>query len=295
MTLPHFMLAVLVTLVWGFNVMVTKWGVDVIPPVFFAGLRFFVVALLLSPWLKPIKGQMWRMVWIGLTSGALHFGLILVGYSLTDHVAPVAVALQINIPFMVLLAVLFLGERVGPWRLAGMAVAFAGVMVLGFDPVAFDSPLALIVVCIGACFFAVSVILMRGMTGAHPMQVQAWIAVVSFPALFAVSFFMETGQVAHAVDAGWYGVLLVLYTGVGASIMGHGGMFYLLQRYPVTYMVPFMIAPPMLGVFFGIWLHDDPVTTKLAIGGLMTMGGVAIIQIREALKSRRQRLTGNTP
>ena len=114
MTVPHFALAVLVTLVWGLNVVVTKWGVDMMPPVFFAGMRFFIVAILLVPFLKPVKGQMRRVVAIGLTSGALHFGLILVGYSLTAHAAPVAVAIQFNIPFMVLLAVIFLGEKVGP-------------------------------------------------------------------------------------------------------------------------------------------------------------------------------------
>ncbi|MBI1181130.1 MAG: EamA family transporter [Alphaproteobacteria bacterium] len=294
MSLRHLLLALVVTLIWGFNVVVTKWGVDAIPPVFFAGLRFLVVAVLLAPWLRPVRGQMGRVVAIGLTSGALHFGLILVGYSLTAHVAPVAVAIQVNIPFMVLLAVLFLGETVGAWRLAGMAIAFAGVMVLGFDPVAFEDPLALVVVCTGACSFAVSVILMRGVRGVEPMQMQAWIAAVSFPALLAMSFLTEGGQVAATRAAGWYGAALVLYTGIGASIIGHGGMFYLLQRYPVTYLVPFMIAPPMLGVFFGIWLHDDPVTAKLAIGGLMTMSGVAIIQVREALRARRQRLTGST-
>jgi O-acetylserine/cysteine efflux transporter len=294
MSLRHFALAVLVTVIWGLNVVVTKWGVGMMPPVFFAGLRFFAVAILLAPFLKPVPGQMWRIVAIGLTSGALHFGLILVGYSLTEHAAPIAVALQFNIPFMVLLAVIFLGEKVGPWRLLGMAIAFGGILVLGFDPVAFDSPIALIVVCTGSCFFAVSVILMRGVTGVHPMQMQAWIAAVSFPALFAVSAVTETGQIAHAVNSGWLGVAAVAYTGLGASIIGHGGMFYLLQRYPVTTMVPFMIAPPMLGMFFSIWIYEDPVTTKLAIGGLMTFSGVAIIQIREALKSRRARTTGST-
>ena len=294
MTLRHFALAVLVTVIWGFNVVVTKWGVGMMPPVFFAGLRFFVVAILLAPFLKPVPGQMKRVVAIGLTSGALHFGLILVGYSLTDHAAPIAVALQFNIPFMVLLAVIFLGEKVGPWRLIGMAIAFGGIVVLGFDPVAFDSPVALIIVCIGSCFFAVSVILMRGLKGAHPMQIQAWIAAVSFPALFAVSALTETGQINHALASGWMGVAAVAYTGIGASIIGHGGMFYLLQRYPVTTMVPFMIAPPMLGMFFSIWVYQDPVTTKLAIGGLMTFSGVAIIQIREALKARRARTTGST-
>ena len=295
MSLRHFCLAVLVTLLWGFNVVVTKWGVDMMPPVFFAGMRFFCVALLLVPFLKPVQGQMRRVIGIGLTTGALHFGLILVGYSLTAHAAPVAVAIQFNIPFMVLLAVIFLGEKVGPWRIAGMTIAFAGILLLGFDPIAFDTPWALVFCCVGSCFFAVSVILMRGLKGGvHPIRMQAWIAAVSFPPLFAMSALTETGQVSHLLLTGWQGWAAVAYTGIGASIIGHGGMFYLLQRYPVTTMVPFMIAPPMLGMFFSIWINGDPVTTKLAIGGLMTFSGVAIIQIREALKARAARTTGST-
>jgi O-acetylserine/cysteine efflux transporter len=293
-TLRDFALAVLVTVLWGLNVVVTKWGVGMMPPVAFAGLRFLTVAVLLAPYLRPVDGQMPRMIAIGLTSGALHFGLILVGYSLTAHAAPVAVAIQFNIPFMVLLAVVFLGEKVGPWRLAGMAIAFGGIMVLGFDPVAFDTPVALVLCCVGSCFFAVSVILMRGLRGAHPMQVQAWIAAVSFPVLFAVSAVLEENQADRALDSGWEGLAAVAYTGIGASIIGHGGMFYLLQRYPVTTMVPFMIAPPMLGMFFAIWIFGDPVTAKLAIGGLMTFSGVAIIQVREALRARSARTTGST-
>ena len=46
--------------------------------------------------------------------------------------------------------------------------------------------------------------------------------------------------------------------------------------------MPFMIAPPILGVFFGIVLNDEEITWKIAIGGLMTLVGVGIIQIREA-------------
>ena len=67
-------------------------------------------------------------------------------------------------------------------------------------------------------------------------------------------------------------------------------MFFLLQRYPVMFLVPFLIAMPIIGVFSGVWLNDDPITTKIAIGGLMTVGGVGIIQIREAITSRRKEI-----
>ena len=294
MSAPHLVLAALIALLWGFNFIVTKQGVDLIPPVLFAALRFAMVAVLLLPWLKPLKGQMGRMTWIALTAGALHFGLILLGFSLTDNVGSVAIAVQINIPFVVLLAVLFLGERIGVYRITGMVVAFAGVMIIGFDPLAFDDPWAFVMVCSGACFFAVSIILMRQMDGGHPMQVQAWVAIISAPFLFGVSALIEQDQIAHVTDAGWLVWGTVAYTAIGATIIGHGGMFFLLQRYAVTYLVPFMIAAPVLGVLFGIWLNDDPVTWRIALGGLMTLAGVGIIQVREALMARREKQLAET-
>jgi len=283
------MLALLVAFAWGFNFIVGKAAVAVFPPIFYAMLRMVVVMLCLLPWLKPLKGQMPRLIAIAMTAGVLNFGLMLIGFSMTDHVGPVAVALQINIPMMVVMAVLFLGERIGPYRIIAIIVAFAGVLIIGFDPRAFTDPWAFLVVCGSGTSFGVSVILMRGLKGGHPMQVQAWLATLSIPVLLAYSLVMETGQLEQTAHAGWYGAGLVLYAAFAATMIGHGGMFFLLQRYPVNYMVPFLIAPPVIGVLFGIWLYDDPVTWKIALGGVMTIGGVAVIQVREALKARRTR------
>ncbi|MFN3232837.1 MAG: DMT family transporter [Alphaproteobacteria bacterium] len=290
MALSHVFLALLVSLLWGLNFVVTKAGLSELPPVYLAMLRFALVAILLAPWLKPMKGQMVRLVWIGLTAGALHFGLIFLGFSMTEHVGPVAVAVQINIPFMVLLAVVFLGERIGVYRIGGMVVAFSGVMLVGFDPDAFSDPWAFVMVCAGACFFAVSVVLMRRFDGGHPLQVQAWIALFSFPVLLFGTMVLETGQIESTMNATWVGWSAVIYIALGSTVIGHGSMFFLLQRYPVTYLVPFMIAPPVLGVLFGIWLYGDPITWEIVAGGLMTVAGVAVIQIREALATRRAKM-----
>lgn len=290
MSPAHLLLAVLIASVWGFNFFVSKLGVNHVPPIFFGAYRYILVFVLLLPWLRPLKGQMGRVMAIALTSGALHFGFILLGFSLTEHVGPVAIVLQVNIPFMVLLAIVLLGERVGVYRLGGMILGFAGIMVVGFDPIAFQDPAALAAIVTGGLFFGTSIILMRRLEGGHPMQVQAWVAAISLPFLLGASAIFEQGQIQSVVDFGWLGVAVILFTSIGASIIGHGGMFYLLQRYPVTFLVPIFIAPPILGVFFGVWLNDDPITTKIAIGGLMTIGGVGIIQIREALAARRREI-----
>ena len=89
----HLLLAALIASVWGFNFYISKLGVNHVPPIFFGAYRYILVFVLLLPWLKPLKGQMGRVTVIALTSGALHFGFVLIGFNLTEHVGPVATPL----------------------------------------------------------------------------------------------------------------------------------------------------------------------------------------------------------
>ena len=50
---------------------------------------------------------------------------------------------------------------------------------------------------------------------------------------------------------GWGGVL---YTAIGASLIGHAGMYYLLQRYDVSVTAPLTLMAPIFGIVFGVHL-----------------------------------------
>ncbi len=45
MDIKSVLFALLVVLVWGVNFSVIKVGLETLPPIFFSGLRFFIVAL----------------------------------------------------------------------------------------------------------------------------------------------------------------------------------------------------------------------------------------------------------
>ena len=145
MPVAHFLLILAICAAWGGNFLASAVALKQIPPFAFTALRLGVVLACLLPWLKPIpRGQRARVVAIALLNGALHFGLNFVALRVAGDISSVAIALQSYIPMSALFAVWFLGERIG-WRTgAGIAVAFAGVMVLGFDPLVLDAPAALL-------------------------------------------------------------------------------------------------------------------------------------------------------
>jgi O-acetylserine/cysteine efflux transporter len=279
MTLQHFLLMVLICTIWGFNFVAAKVGVTELPPLLFTGLRFLLLALILIPFLKPAGGRMRDVLQIAFFNGPLHFALMFVGVSLTAA-SVVAVVVQLTVPFATILSIVMLGEIIHWRRWTGIAMTFAGVMIISFDPHVFDSLAGVAFAAAGALAAAIATILMRRLTGVGVFQLQSWTAVVAAPTLLLASLIFETGQldaIANAEAAGWWALL---FTAIGASLIGHNVYFWLLQRYEVSLVAPLSLLSPILGVVFGIWLLDEPLTARLVVGATIAFAGVAVLAFR---------------
>lgn len=287
MPLSHFALVLAICLAWGGNFLAAAYALKHFPPFLFTALRLGVVLVCLLPYLKPIaRGQRLRLATIALCAGALHFGLNFWALKAAGTISSNAIALQSYIPMSALLAVVFLGERIG-WRTSvGIALAFAGVLVLGFDPLVLQAPLAL-ALCLAAAFMlAVSTTLMRGMSGVGTFELQAWTAAIGIPALALISGLIEHDQLASVTSAGaleWAGVA---YSGLIASLVGHGLLYWLLQRHPVSQVTPYLLLAPVFAVSLGVLVWGDRPGPKLMLGGAMVLGGVLLVALRAVTRGR---------
>ena len=275
-------LVILINLIWGFNVIAAKYGVDAMPPVFFTFLRFVIVAIVLIPFLRIHAGQMRAIVFVSMATGGLHFALTFSGLALAENVSSVAVAMQLGIPFGTILSVFFLGEKIGLLRWLGLAMAFGGVVVVGFDPQVFDHRLALVLVVIGALFAAGGLLVAKKLVGVGVFQLQAWIAMVSWPTLLLISLLFESHQLSAVSSAGPLVWLALLYTAIAASLLGHGGMYYLIRRYDLSLVMPTFLLATVFAIFFGVTLMGDVLGWRMVVGASLTLSGVLLILKRQA-------------
>jgi len=124
----------MVPLLWGFQFVVIKVGTAEFPPLFFLGLRFLAMALLLVPFVKkPTRRQFGPIAAISVFLGGLNFGLFYVGLALGSG-SMSAIAYQLATPFTVLLAWPLLAERPSLITSSGVLLAFIGVVVLAAGP-----------------------------------------------------------------------------------------------------------------------------------------------------------------
>jgi O-acetylserine/cysteine efflux transporter len=186
-----------------------------------------------------------------------------------------------------LLAVWLLGERIPKRVIAGIAIAFCGVLVLGFDPLVLDAPAALAVTLVAAFTLALGTTLMRRMRGVGTFELQAWGAVIGIPFLLLASWLFENGQQAALADADWRAWAGAAYSGLIASLVGHGLLYWLVQRHPVSLITPYLLIAPVFAIVLGVLVWGDHPGPGLIVGGAMVLGGVLAISTR-ALPQRRQ-------
>ncbi|MFX4223419.1 MAG: DMT family transporter [Thalassobaculum sp.] len=270
------LLAVAVNLAWGLNFAVTKLGLGEMPPMLLVALRYALTALLLSPWLKWPRGQFLQVAAISFTLGFLHFALMFTGLSGIDA-SVAAIAVQIQVPFSALLAFLFFRDRIGWRKAAGGALAIGGIVLIAGAPHEAPDPFYLSLTILAALCWAVSAIQVKRLGAIDTLTLNAWIALLATPQLLLGSALLEGDRWGEAAEAGWWGWGSVVYMAVAVTVFGYGLWYRLLQRYPVTTVMPLSLLAPTFGVAAGIFILGEPATLEKFIGGGLTLLGVAIV------------------
>lgn len=283
--------ALAIMLMWGMNFVVAKIGLQHWPPIFFVALRFVLVAALLLPFVRFPKGRMLHILGLAFVLGALHFPLMFNAMSHIDA-GTAAVVVQLQVPFAALLAHVIFKDRIG-WRSAiGMALAFAGVLLITGEPRLLDEWPAVLMAVAGAFTFAIANIQMKKLGDVDGNTLNAWMALFATPALLAISFAIEDGQLQSLRDATWPALGSLFYQSVIMVIISYALWYRLLRKYSVGQVMPLTLTLPILGVLSGVFLLGEPMSWEKGVGGLLTVMGVGVIVVRRARVSEPR--TGST-
>jgi O-acetylserine/cysteine efflux transporter len=220
-----------------------------------------------------------------LFMGGLHFTLMFWALSRSSDVSSVAIIQQTYIPMAVLLAMLLMKERVGWKTLTAVFVAFLGIMVVGFDPLVLTQMDVLFIALASALFQALGSIYQRGIRGVGVLNFQAWTAIITLPVLLITSLLTEQNQLEIISSAHWEHWASVVYSAVMASLVGHGLFFYLVQRHPVSSIMPYLQITPVIAVLFGVLVWGDQPGPRLLIGGMLVVLSIVFITLRARERS----------
>ncbi len=292
MPITDIFLMLIANLGWGLNFVAGKSGTAHFQPLLFTSLRFFVLLLLMLPWLKPAPGMMKPLLRVAFLLGVCHFSMVFLGLNAAGNIASVAIVMQLYVPFSAILAAIFLKEKFTTLRIIAISAAFAGVVLIGFDPTVFNHIEALLWTTGAAMMLAIGTILMRQCPNLGVFRLQAWIALTAAPSLLILSLIFEDGQLDILRQSTLIDYWAPTYSAIGASIVGHGIVYYLLGRHPVSLVTPLMLLAPIFGSILGVILFGDLLGWKLIVGGVLTLLGILLVTLNPAAARQRRRLAG---
>lgn len=278
MPLKDLLIGLGIIAIWAFNIIVIKLGVAELPPLLATLLRFILVAVLIVPFTRISRHQLRWILLLAVTFGGLHFPLLFLGLQQAEA-GTGALLVQMGTPFATLLAAIFLKEKLGSRRIVGLVLAFGGVVVLAGGP-SLPPPAATALLLASAFFWAVSTMIIKLAPPIAPFTMTGWISLFAIPLVGLGSALFESGQWQAIHNAGWAGWGAVVYTAVMSSIAAYGLWYRLLQKHPVSRVVPLTLLMPVFAVILGVWLLDDPLGINKLAGGAMVVAGLGVINIR---------------
>ncbi len=290
----HMALAVLVMLVWASNIAAARFAAADIPGWALITVRMAVIAVSLVPFVRIPRGHMWKIFWLSVTMGTLHFGLMFVALE-HIHVGTAALIIQTSVPFALLLALLFFRERFGWYRAAGILISFVGVGLIVGEPRLSDSLLYAFMALVSALAFGGANLQLRRLGGVSVFAINGWMAVFAIPQMALMSFLFETGQVGAIANAPVETWVAILHMGIIVSIVGHGLWYQLVPKYQTNQTMPFTLLIPLFGVGMGIVFLGETLNWHIIAGGLVTITGVAIIVFRGSGRRSSAVQTANAP
>lgn len=282
LTARDMLIACAMNLMWGLNLIAVKMGVDLVSPLTAAWLRQVMVLVICLPALKIIPGKMRELLLLGLMSGALFYIFVNLSLAVSNNISALAIAGQLGVPFSLIMAVLFLGEKIHGPRILGIVLAFGGVVMLVFDPAAAHEQFGIALTAISCLIWAFCSLIQRRLIGTPVLTIYAWVGLVGSLVLFPFAFWFEPQSFAELPSLplstfGW-----ILFSALGSTVIGQGAMSILLQRHPVSSVIPLTLVAPVIAVIASSFYFGTRLTAHMIIGGVIVMIGIAIVTTRTA-------------
>lgn len=272
------------TLFAGANGVAIRFSNRELAPVWGAGLRFVLAAILIVSVMLtlglslPRGSALFGSMLFGLFQFAGAFGFAYV--ALVQIQAGLGQTILALVPLAtLLLAVAQRQERLHGAAVVGSLLGIAGVGLMTFDPWRSAlPPLALLAALASVLCFAQALVIVRRLPPIHPVTLNAVGMVTGALVLLSVSTLLGEPKVLPRRSETWVALAYVVVIGSGVVFLLH---VYVAQHLGASRAAYVMVVIPLVTITLSAWLDQEPVTGGLLLGGLLVLGGVYFGALRK--------------
>jgi drug/metabolite transporter (DMT)-like permease len=265
-----------------------------IPPFGLAFYRWLTASIIMFPLAiqkfnteKIIVLRHWKyFAWVSLTGITLFNTLIYIAGHYSPAINLALIGTTSSPVFAVILAAIFLKEKIKPLRILGMIVCITGIIILLSGGslerlVNFHFSTGDIWVLAGAMSFAIYNTLVRKKpTGISP--VNFLFVVFSFGTLLLLPFYLWEVVTTKAVVWDWNLAFIILYLGVGASVISYLLWNAAIARLGSPRTALFGNLIPVFSTLEAMWILNEKITGVHIVSGVLVIVGLIIANLRKS-------------
>lgn len=238
---------------------------------------------------RPLpSGLLWCLL-----AASLAFAFDLLSYHLAvarTSVANTALLGNISPIIVAPLAYLFCSERQSPRGIAGLAVTFAGVVLLvnagQVSRVSSTSVLGDALAALSGSLYAVYMLLCTRLSGRVSLErIVSWNCIVTAVVLTPIVAYGGGISLPHSV-AGW---LVIAAMAAGCQILGHGLLVYAMAEVPASFASIALLSAPAVSAVSAWLLFGEALTVMQFAGGALMLAGLGTASLSEAQRPRLYR------
>lgn len=277
-------------LIWGSTWLFIKLGLEDLPPLTFAGIRFVIACTILLVIIR-IRGlklprtssDIKLLALTGVLSFTVNYGTIFWG---EQHISSgLAAVLQATIPvFGLVIAHFYLpGEKMTWGKIFGVVLGVIGVAVVFSNQLAVAGGLALagsVAVVIGSGVVAYSNVLVKS-RGKHldPAVLAAGQMFFGLIPLLLIGIPLE----GNPFKFHWtmMAVASMLYLAIVGSVIAFILYYWLVHNMDVTKSMLIALVTPVVAVILGMIVLHEELNWRTIVGGAMIMAGIGFIVVKK--------------
>jgi drug/metabolite transporter (DMT)-like permease len=275
--------------IWGSTWLFIKLGLQDLPPISFAGIRFVIASIVLVVVVTvrrlpmPRKASDWGMIAItGFLSFTVNYGTLFWGEQYVS--SGLAAVLQATIPLfgLVIAHQLLPAERMTAAKVFGVLLGLAGVAVIFSNQMNAEGSLALwgsAAIVLGAFSVSLSNVIIKARGGQFdPALLAAGQMIFGLIPLLVIGFIKE----GSPLNFRWtkLAVISLFYLALVGSSLAFILFYWLVRHMAVTNTMLISLVTPVVAVLLGMGTIGERVTLRMIVGGACILTGIATILLR---------------
>lgn len=273
----------LLAVMWGLSIPVTKYGLGSVPPLILTAMRFAVAV----PVLAMLVARRTRLSWralprvAGLGVLGVTLGQVAQAFGVQGTSASVGTIISATIPvFIVIFAAVRLKQRVTGRQQLGVLAAFAGIALIALR----DGPQAdsawrsnltgaawLLLSAVSIAFYYVWSVELTNEFGT--VAVAGWSTMFGFVAMLPLVIFQLARTEVRVTSAS---LVVALYLGLVVTVAGLFLWLHILRSVPARVAASVQYLQPVVGVAASSAIFGDSLGASFALGVVLILGGLAL-------------------